>query len=798
MPNYGTDILEQHWVYTISIIFLLISQFVLIFVLIFNSRKHKRVELELRESEDRFKSIFENSPDGILLADIENKRFHASNKSICEMLGYSREEIRGLGVPDIHPEKDLAYVIDCIERQLSGEITLAIDIPVKRKDGAVFYADVNSFVMTLSGRKYLVGSFRDITDSKLADDALVLSESKYRLLFENMTTGFALHEMIYDGQGRPADYRFLEINPAFEKLTGVSAADLLGRTVKEAMPATEQYWIDVYGRVAQTGEPTAYQNYSKELGRYYDVWAFSPMKDRFAVVFTDVTPRKMAEEALKESERRFRETLENANLIAVQLDREGNITFANNFFAKLTGWDIKGIAGKNWTDLFIPDDIRAQIKELHAQNILEKEIVQKYENDILTKAGEKRLIAWTNSHMFGPNEEITGITSLGIDITEHRRLEEQLRNIQKLEAVGTLAGGIAHDFNNLLQGIFGYLSMARISIDNRDKALSMLEQAEKALHLSVKLTSQLLTFTKGGKPEKKLIKLGPLIENSARFALSGSNCSCVSDIAESLRPVNADEGQISQVVQNIVLNADQAMPLGGTIEISARNVESGDSVLPAILEKGEYAAISIRDTGIGIPEEYLPRIFDLYFTTKEKGSGLGLATSYSIIKNHGGTIDVSSKAGKGTVFTVYIPATEASAEDAAAPVVRTSKKTGRVLVMDDEEVIRDVARELLAALGHETEVAGRGEEALGIYKAAKDSARPFDIVILDLTIRGGMGGSETLKRMKVIDPEVKAIVSSGYSEDSSMEDYKKQGFAASLKKPYDINKLKSILDEVLS
>jgi len=514
-------------------------------------------------------------------------------------------------------------------------------------------------------------------------------------------------------------------------------------------------------------------------------------------VTRDITEHRHAEEALRESERRFRETLENANLIAVQLDNEGTITFANKHLAALTGHKLKDIIGNNWMDLFIPAEMRGKISEVHAANIRSSQLLQQYENEILTQTGERRLIAWTNSPMRGTDGTIIGVTSLGLDITEHRRLEEQLRQTQKLESIGTLAGGIAHDFNNLLQGIFGYLSMARISISDKDKALSMLEQAEKALHLSVNLTSQLLTFSKGGKPVKKLLKLPQLIENAAKFALSGSRSICRMQIPEQLWPAMADEGQISQVIQNIALNAAQAMPLGGDIEIAACNREVPGEGMPAVLTKGRYVMIAIKDSGVGIPQEYLAKIFDPYFTTKEKGSGLGLATSYSIIRNHGGLIEVSSETGRGTVFTIYIPADGPGAEDRQEPAPAEAAKRAKILVMDDEAMVRNVVGELIRALGHDVELAEHGDEAAALYQSAKDDGRPFDLVILDLTIRGGMGGVETLKRLKDTDPEVRAVVSSGYSGDSDMGEYKQQGFIASLKKPYTIEGLRKLLAELM-
>jgi nitrogen-specific signal transduction histidine kinase/CheY-like chemotaxis protein len=385
------------------------------------------------------------------------------------------------------------------------------------------------------------------------------------------------------------------------------------------------------------------------------------------------------------------------------------------------------------------------------------------------------------------------------DISERKRLEQEHLKTQKLEAIGTLAGGIAHDFNNLLQGVFGYISLAKLRNNDREKMLAALEEAEKALHLSVKLTNQLLTFSKGGKPVKKTIDLLPVIENATKFALSGSRTDYRVAVDEGLWQVDADEGQISQVIQNIVLNADQAMPVGGRVEITARNVHIPVPDAPQGLEKGRYVEIVFRDTGIGIPGKYIGKIFDPYFTTKEKGSGLGLATSYSIIKNHNGTIDVMSEMGKGTTFRIHLPATAAAKrEEQARPVAAEHGRTGRVLIMDDEPVILDVAGELIRALGHSAEFSSHGKETIAKYREAQLSGRPFDVVILDLTIRGGMGGAETLRILSEIDPGVKAVVSSGYSDDAAIAGYGEQGFKAVLKKPYHVDELRTVLNRLLN
>ncbi len=383
------------------------------------------------------------------------------------------------------------------------------------------------------------------------------------------------------------------------------------------------------------------------------------------------------------------------------------------------------------------------------------------------------------------------------DITERIELDSERLKSQKLESVGVLAGGIAHDFNNLLMGIYGNISLAKMSSDSGGEIYKYLADTEKSFKRAKDLTQQLLTFAKGGVLAKKTISLVPVIMESVRFALSGSNVKSEISLADNIRPVEADEGQISQVLQNIVINADQAMPEGGTVKVSVGNVTVGAGQASPLPE-GDYVAITIEDAGIGIPEEYIAKIFDPFYTTKTKGSGLGLATAYSIIKKHDGAIQVESTVGKGTTFNIYIPASEKilPARDSQRAGVLTGE--GRVLIMDDEEVVATVCRNMLLSLKYEADVARHGEEALEKFRQALQSGHPYDCVILDLTIPGGMGGKETIERLLKIDPEVKAVVSSGYASDILLDDFRRYGFAASMSKPYTIEEMSRIIHRLIA
>jgi len=318
-----------------------------------------------------------------------------------------------------------------------------------------------------------------------------------------------------------------------------------------------------------------------------------------------------------------------------------------------------------------------------------------------------------------------------------------------------------------------------------DRARERLGAAERASFRARELTQQLLTFSKGGKPVKRVVFMGPLVRESCDFALRGANIDYDIDIPDDLWPVEADSGQMGQVIGNIAINAKQAMPSGGTVKISLRNIEEGEENDPSGQPK-RYIEISIKDEGYGIPEEYLSKIFDPYFTTKQDGSGLGLASCYSIVRKHEGTIDVESKVGSGAVFHIRLSAVE-KAGDGEPPCRKgVVRGKGRVLVMDDEEMIREMACEMLKELGYEVESASDGKEALELYSKARERKEHFDAVIMDLTVPGGMGGREAVERLRAIDPQARVVVSSGYSNDPVLSNYESYGFKGVVIKPYSL------------
>lgn len=381
------------------------------------------------------------------------------------------------------------------------------------------------------------------------------------------------------------------------------------------------------------------------------------------------------------------------------------------------------------------------------------------------------------------------------EISERERMEGELLRAQKLESIGLLAGGIAHDFNNLLGAIMGNISLAMLDIDPTNPAFQQLSKAEQASLRAQELTQQLLTFSRGGAPVKKPTAIAGLLIEAAGLSLRGSRVLHEINLPKDLWPVDGDEGQLMQVFNNLLINADHAMPNGGIIKIFGNNVILTENELPP-LRAGRYVKIVVQDDGIGIPKEHLEKIFDPYFTTKQKGSGLGLSVTYSIIRRHDGHITVESELGKGATFSIFLPASSGGVE-AAKHVSKIVYSRGKILIMDDEEDLRRTTADMLTRLGYTVEEAGDGSEALEKYRREREAGKPFDVVIMDLTISGGQGGRETIQKLLDLDPSAKAIVASGYSDDPIMADFRSYGFKGMVRKPYRIREFSEVVAAVI-
>ncbi len=524
-------------------------------------------------------------------------------------------------------------------------------------------------------------------------------------------------------------------------------------------------------------------------------------------IFVGALERRKAQTLLRSSEQelaaekeRLLVTLRSIGDGVITTDTGGKVVLLNTVAEALTGWSEQEALGRPLSDVFqiIHEKTRKRC-ESPVERVIERGGIVGLANQtvLVSRDGTERIIADSGAPIRMSDGSVVGVVLVFRDVTEKRSMEAELLKAQKLESVGILAGGIAHDFNNILTAILGNISLAKLYAGDDEPLSERLAEAEKAVARARDLTHQLLTFSKGGAPVRKPTTLLGIIRDTVGFALRGSRSKCRLRLPEDLWHAEVDESQISQVINNLLINADQAMPEGGVIELSCDNVTAED-VQDLPLKHDRHIRIAITDHGLGIPEEHLPRIFDPYFTTKQRGSGLGLATAYSIVTRHDGYMTVDSELGKGSTFFVYLPAAEGKATEPGPAPESLRAGRGRVLVMDDEPFIREVCLKMLHHLGYGAEAVEDGNEMIDAYRKAIDACRPFDIVIADLTVPGGMGGKEALAVLKQIDPAVRAIVSSGYSNDPVLSAHESYGFCGFISKPYRIQELSTAIREAMT
>ncbi len=749
-------------------------------------------------------SIMDSTPVGIFVIDKDyNVIFW--NKCLEDWTGFSKARVEGSSIRDFAPlfsDKSITSKVDTLFTDHSHiVITPKANqqiIPALKQNGKVMAQHVSA--NSIKGPDDLPIALFTIQDVTDLTANIKESDTMLRLVMDS--TAEAIYGIDLDGQ-------CIFVNPACIRMLGYSnGKDLLGKNMHDLIHHTKNDGSDypvedcsIYCAFKEeTNCHTSGEYLWKKDGSGFpsEFWSY-PIWERGKVTgavvsFIDITERLEAEEALKESEERL--------LLAQNIARlgswdwnvvTGEILWSDDMFAM---FGIKKDGAEPTYDLFINrvhSDDRDEVSEA-VKRALELKEAYDVKHRVVLPGGEVKYIHETGRVYY---EDDRPVRMIGVaqDITERMKTEAELHKGQRLESLGVLAGGIAHDFNNLLTIILGNISVALGEVKEGDKIHKTLEESAKASRRAGELTSQLLSFAKGNKPIKKLINYRDLINESVSLVLSGTNAASRTNINENLSNVNVDPGQISQVVNNILINGVQAMTKGGTITVSAENVDINDDV---DVLKGSYVSLMIKDEGTGMNESVMKKIFDPYFTTKDAGNGLGLASSYSIIKNHGGTIRVESIEGEGTTFTILIPAGSGIVkEDEDNSKVVSSGEGKMVLVMDDDVSIAELIELILVQHGFTVSIAATGEDAILVYKEALKGGSPFDAVIMDLTIRGGMGGRDAIGILKKLDPNICAIVSSGYSNDAIMGNFEKFGFSGSVSKPYNAKDLVNVLDEAL-
>jgi len=785
----------------------------------------------LKKTEQNYRRVFEDIEDVYYRADIHGSLEEISPSGL-KLLNYEKyEDMIGINIADEaykNPQERDTLKALIFE---NGRVT-NYPVTLKTKDGEAVFVETSSHIYfddegkpagiegvirNITGRKKMEDELlqyqvdleslvhrrtaelkeinalleKDIKEKEKIEIALKESEEKYRSLVEN------INEVIFK---LDTDSVFTYISPAIFKLSGYHQNEITGRKLfkyihSDDLPKLFSQYQDILDgsrvnleyRILCRDGSERYVSSSCIMVRNGDGSA------GILGVTNDVHERVMAEESLRESENKFRTFAEHIPS-AVFILQDNKLCYANQAFSKISGYAPEEVEGLNFLDLIHPD-YRDISEERQSSRLNGAAMGTTYEIKAIVRGNKCIWIEYVGAIIEYNRKPAILISA--VDITERKRLEEEVVKNSKIESLGVFAGGIAHDFNNLLTAILGNISLAQMDVPDNTIVHTTLREAEKATLRARDLTQQLLTFSKGGAPIKKISDITSLVKETIAFILSGSRVKCRYNVDEMLWHADVDRGQFSQVVQNCVINALQAMPEGGEIIVAMENVAiSRKDNFP--VENGDYVKISIVDNGEGISEEALGRIFDPYFTTKSSGSGLGLAIVYSIIRKHNGHIAITSRQGSGTTVTMYLPASGEKIRGDNDQGKMEIFAGGKILLMDDDPMILDTGTRMLNRLGFHVQTAVNGEQALECYAKAVEKGPAFDLVIMDLTIPGGMGGVETLKHLKSIDSNVRTIVSSGYSNDPVMSHYTEYGFMGVMAKPYQLEELQQVIENIFN
>ena len=628
-------------------------------------------------------------------------------------------------------------------------------------------------------------------------DTLTSSEIKYRRLFETAKDGI----LILDAETGQIE----DVNPFLIDLLHYSRAQFINKKIWDI-----GFFRDIISNKdkflqLKKNRYVRYEDLPLETahGKKIDVEFVSNVypEDHHDVIqcnIRDITERKRAADVIAAEHERLAVTLQSIGDGVISTDAGGRIEIMNAVAEELCGWKQREVQGKPLFSIFtiINENTRRPCDNPVDKVLATGQIIELANHTIIiARDGTEKIIADSAAPIRDKHGIIIGVVLVFRDITEKQKLLEIAERNQRLESLGLLAGGIAHDFNNLMSGVFGNIDLALAEAAGTE-AGRHLSRAITALDRARGLTRQLLTFAKGGHPVQKTMPVSPLVRDTAQFALSGSNVSCRFVLPEDLRWCLIDHGQICQVIDNIVINAQQAMPEGGSIDITAANVSLADREHQT-LPPGDYVKVSIRDYGIGISKKHLLRIFDPFFTTKPKGHGLGLATCHSIVSRHGGAIDVDSEPDMGSTFHLYLPVAGEQSLGAAPSAGALHKGSGGILIMDDEEVIRKILGDILRRFGYTVTCVHEGRAAIAFYNEETGAGRPLAGLFLDLTVPIGMGGRDIIREIRRSDPDIPAFVVSGYADDPIMKNPTQFGFTASLCKPFRMEELSDLLEKYM-
>jgi PAS domain S-box-containing protein len=792
-----------------------------------------KTEEQLLRSESKYRTIFQTTPVSLWEEDFSGVRDAISNlkdRGIRDFRNYFdknpdflQEAMGAIKILDVNDATLALYgaqskeeLILSLERVFTPESHRAFkEALIAIAEGKTSF-ETEAVTQTLQGGRPLhvfmsmtipreTSEFRnllvsiiDITERKKLQDLISLGKKEWEETFDVINDAITILN---------TDFTIVRANKAAERLLGLSFREIIGRKCHQLYHGSDSPPEGCASCLAmKMGMPFTIETFEPHLDKFLEIKAFPQVDEdnnvlRLVHVIRDVTERKRIENALRDSERLLRESQEAARIGSYALDVKSGIWRSSQVLDGILGigkeypHDIGG-----WVSLVHPH-YRAHIVEYFTEEVIRKKQRFDRQYKIVRQTDyEERWVQGLGDLEFDEKGDVIRIVGTIQDITEKKKTETEILKAQKIESIGILAAGIAHDFNNLLQAIMGNISLAKMLTTPHSRIFPLLEESERASEQARELSYQLLTFSKGGGPVKGLVSIAILLKEAASLSLSGSNVACELNLPEGLDLIEVDEGQIKQVFHNLLINAKEAMPEGGKVRISAAKVRIGGSdKLP--LKEGPHVRISVADHGVGIPDEIMPKIFDPYFSTKERGSdkgmGLGLAICHSIISKHEGHITVESEVGVGTTFHIYLPSCpQRIIEEITGKDEGLFAGRGRVLLMDDDEGVRRIAGAMLQQLGYDVDYARNGEEAIERYRRGKDSGKRIDAVILDLTVQGGMGGEKALGKLREIDPELKAVISSGYADNPVMKDFRAFGFLGAIAKPYTFEKLAELLGRI--
>lgn len=733
--------------------------------------------------------LFEKNPLPCLVIDQDSLCILNVNEAAILAYGYPREAFLRLSVLDLRPPEEVPKFLAFHGRPENRQGIYKGEWIHQTRDGTRLSVEITASNLEYQGHNARLVIIRDLTEKKEADEALVENEYRLRLALGvnrlgvydwNIQTGQVIwdeaHARMFglkleEFGGRVESFqKFVHPQDVAQLDAGIQrsllSSDLIRGVYRIFRPDGKLRWIEWLGQTIFEGN--------------------APV--RMVGVSRDITDERLARQKFQELDQFNTALIENTPAPIFAADREGRLIVCNRFWEKIVGMSRSDALGKRLEEIFPARD--AERFHRTNQQVFDTGNPFHFEEEFETESA--RYYMHTNKFpVFDADGEVSAVAGICVDISDLRRLqEEQIKN-SKLEAVGRLAGGIAHDFNNLLATILGNVSLTRQLIGTESPLDRRLVTVEKACRRAAGLTQQLLTFARGGSPVLTATSLPELIRDTVEFALVGTSIEAEFDFPDNLLDGNIDPTQIEQVFQNLTINARDAMSDNGRIKISARNTSIQDSIQ---LEPGEYIELNFLDTGCGIPENSLGNIFEPYFTTKQSGSGLGLAVVHSIISHHGGSVSVSSRLGEGTGFRIFLPASPRGESyrpfNTGGRVEQTMDFSGlHILVMDDESEIRVFLEDSLKEMGFQVTAAENGEAALEAFGEARKLGNRFHLGVFDMTVRGGMGGRETLQRIQQLDPPFRAIVASGYSNDDVVANYKKFGFRAALPKPFSMSDL---------